>query len=365
MAISEEEATAFFACAYALRYTSSWILRMLIKSYDLRINPSHPKAAQLMATALMRRWSNPETRQWLVGFISHTRFSHHPKHLTGDNPEVTLDELVTAYDARLPLLWICQMLRHQGRVEEIPQLLAQIEVEDGPEGIYDFWLGVARLTMRRVLDKRVPAGFSPSLEKREDRHTLKQKLKRKESMTRSVEQEMTTVLRSHTQAQDQAQQTEQEAEELLTTAQSEVAAAAAELDRRREAHLREIQELTARHTGQVEKLQRELASTRREFARALAERGARSGVAPLLGCSVAVRGDHQHAEAYHLLIESVGGRPTEGAADITIVMNTASAGAPGEAVFSTAGSGLAEFERVLHRQVLPYLGTHGGRFARR
>ena len=354
-AIADADAEDFFAVAWGLWVLSASDVRLMAKAFGLHMSHKGPKAQRYVVTNALRRWRNPRVSKFLLDLVRNMSYGTLPAaNDAGDR--IGFDDLTSAYDKQTNIVWLVHFMRNLDAGDAVEGFLRHLG--KGAQREYAFWLNVGRLTLRRFADGR---NTEPAPRKAgNEYHRLASRLKAQESQSRALRADAERLTRSRRDLARAARRSESELAELLERARAEVSAASEDLRRRQEAQARERAEVAARHAARVEALQRQLAAARREFAAALAERGAASGMLPLLGHRVAVLGDDTNSEGYRLLVESAGGRLVESAAGLTVQMRAGGEQETPPGAFCSPGGGLAEFERLLRSQILPALARHRG-----
>jgi hypothetical protein len=350
-AVSDEEAALFFGAAWVLASSPS-TADYIARKFEISANLRTRRGRQGVILESLHMWRNEDGRRWLILIQEGVQTKGIGDAMTcGDR--ISLYMLQQAYKQGLCIMWIVRILQMTGRAGEIPDFLAYLGAHAKEE--YRLLLDAGRLMLRRIVYGDPDSGVEAAPRPEQRQKALSRRLQGHDRELKALQADLRQAQEKRRQWQREAQAAEADARSLADRAAEEVAAAEAvqELSARQQ---RELEEAEARHQARVHDMQLQLARVRSEFAEALAQRGATSGVAPLRGLTVAVEGDEANREGYRALVESAGGRLTAtGGADLRVAMGAKSSAPDSPGVFRTEEAGLAAFERVLRWRILPTL----------
>lgn len=304
--------------------------------------------------AILRLWRRPTERNYLKKIPQLGAFGG-LQPLEVAPAQITPERIETEWRSRrIITVTAVYLLRLAGWAEQIPAWLERLG--PGAQSSYRSSLLASKLLMSELVrdSSEAPARKGPD-------QSLARQAKRQQQQAATLEQDYHQTLERQTAAQRQRRQIRQEAEALLQRARAEVAAAEQALARRLAAQEREREEKARKEQTLLDHLRQEIARTRQAFAMVLAQRTARVGVAPLKGRTLSVSCPRGEQEGYRLLVESAGGQLVERGGDLRIELGTPAPGEPEAGLFRSPESGLAAFERVLGRQVIPALPRLGKR----
>lgn len=348
--IPDEEAEAFFASAFVLAFATPNAFAFYAKTIGFRGQATN-KAFRRRATLLiLGMWHQAKMQETLRILRTGTCFNDLASADQGP-AKLSLEVLEAAYHRRHNLVWLCSLLRHTGRADQIPTFLDGLN--DWAAITYSFYLDIGRLMFRRIVDGVGAQETQPKQSAQQLRAQLTQRSKSVALAKREITGQRTLLARQERIRQAKAA----ELASYLGGIRQEIAVAKASLSERLAQQADEEALLQQTHRRRIAEIETEAEAVEAEFAQSLTDL---STAWPLSGLRVALDGEFGTAE--RLLIESAGGRlvsPSTPEFDLRLHLSQSGLDEPDKGHFYTRDSGPAALERLLHRRVLPRISRHG------
>jgi ribonuclease HI len=302
-AISDDEAEAFFAAAFVVRYSVSSESNLIWRAFGVHTSHSGEKARRRAAIMVLRKWKDPKVRERLLWLVPNMSFNQFPDVAT--HPDVWTDEYFQdAYALDMNIIWLVRVRRALGMAESLSEWLQSLD--EFAERRYRFYLNVARCMLRRIVY------HDPALEERQAetavaaQATLTQELREKDRLSGVLRRDVRSLEQDRKRLREQARRAELKARAVLTEARGEVAAARRVLTERQAAQERELAEQARRFEAELSRLRAQAAAARADFVHSLSDLAAhRHDV--LSGRAVTVVGREADREVHRLQVESLGG----------------------------------------------------------
>jgi len=307
-AIAEEEAAAFMAATYVVRFMNWENFRTLCKALGVPLVDRSDKERRRATLRALRHWKIGTFRELISRTVLDCgmgRFRDVSTH-----PELWTDQFFReAYRENMKLGWLVQIRRHLHPEADIRAWLRSLG--DEAAAAYDWVLDMGRLSLRRIvykddrprgtnMDADAAAALQPEQVREKDRHAgaARQALRRLEQDRKALRQ--------------RTRQAEMEKQALVSQAQGEVRAERRALSELRRAAEREREQQARQHEAEVSYLRRQIAAARSEFLQALS--GVRSAL--LDGIAVSVTGGDP--ELSRRMVETLGGTMAAEGAGVTL-----------------------------------------------
>ena len=309
-----------------------------------------PKARRHGAVLILRQWTRPAFRTLMEQLPLHLCYGELQPH---DSRPLSVEELFEAYNSEFGLPLIIQYLRAAEREQEIETFMEMLP--DWGRDLRELWANMGRLMLRRFVLGDSAAAIRELQARQSSKREAERRLKRKHAQARALSMDKAQLQAHQRDLKQLLKRTRNEAEALVIQARDEVAAAKEALAERVNAHARELDEQADQHQARMTHLRERLAAGRTQFAAALATWQTAAGTAPFTGHTISVDGDDRNREGHKRLIESAGGRMVQEAGSLQVKMNAGEGKQSTPGLFHTEESGLAAFERLLWRRMLPSL----------
>lgn len=328
-AIDGDEAEAFMAVSYVLRFMSPTMATKLYRAFGVRLPHGGQKGGRAGIVALLRQWKYPISRERLLWILPNSGFKRYPDPV--ECGDLWTEELFyDAFHNRANIVWLVRVRRQLGKADNLSEWFDSLA--DWAEAEYRMWINVARLTLRRIV---YPEAL-PHREAAAAGQATAEELRAKDRLTSMLRQNVRQLEQDRKQLKARARQVEQRTRAMLSQARGEVAAARKALKDQAAAHEQELAAQSRRFEQEMKLVRNRLSDARKGFVGSLTELATHARRDLLQGRSITVSGCRESEEACRLLIESVGGTLVSEGGEITL----------------SAAGGLAALERELRNLAL-------------